>query len=51
MERVCRLPSDVVQQMVELAIQLLECPQDQARKNAAIFLAAAFVFRLSLIHI
>lgn len=48
MERVCALPSDVVQQVVELALQLLECPQDQARKNAALFFAAAFVFRAVL---
>ncbi|XVE53452.1 hypothetical protein DITRI_Ditri03aG0004200 [Diplodiscus trichospermus] len=48
MERVCALPSDVVYQVVELAIQLLECPQDQARKNAALFFAAAFVFRAVL---
>lgn len=48
MERVCALSSDVVYQVVELALQLLECPQDQARKNAAIFLAAAFVFRAIL---
>ncbi|KAL3587282.1 hypothetical protein D5086_014149 [Populus alba] len=45
MERVCALPSDVVHQVVELAIQLLECLQDQARKNAALFFGAAFVFR------
>ncbi|WOL03551.1 DDB1- and CUL4-associated factor [Canna indica] len=48
MERVCALPSNVVHQVVELALQLLECPQDQARKNAAIFFAAAFVFRAIL---
>ncbi|KAE8056460.1 hypothetical protein FH972_013233 [Carpinus fangiana] len=48
MERVCALPSDVVHLVVELAIQLLECPQDQARKNAALFFAAAFVFRAVL---
>ena len=45
MERVCALPSNVVHQVVELALQLLECSQDQARKNAALFFAAAFVFR------
>ncbi|CAL1361805.1 unnamed protein product [Linum trigynum] len=45
MERVCALPSDVVYQVVELAIQLLECSQEQARKNAALFFGAAFVFR------
>ncbi|XP_044471701.1 DDB1- and CUL4-associated factor homolog 1-like [Mangifera indica] len=45
MERVCALPSNVVNQVVELAIYLLECPQDLARKNAALFFAAAFVFR------
>lgn len=46
MERVCALPSNVVHQIVELALQLQECPQDQqARKNAALFFAAAFVFR------
>ncbi|CAN1162552.1 DDB1- and CUL4-associated factor homolog 1 [Linum perenne] len=45
MERVCALPSKVVLQVVGLAIQLLECSQDQARKNAALFFGAAFVFR------
>lgn len=48
MERVCALPSEVVQHIVELALQLLECPQDQARKNAALFFNAAFVFRAVL---
>ncbi|KAJ7958685.1 DDB1- and CUL4-associated factor-like 1 [Quillaja saponaria] len=48
MERVCALPSDVVYHVVELALQLLECPQDQARKNAALFFSAAFVFRAVL---
>ncbi|XP_010525846.1 PREDICTED: DDB1- and CUL4-associated factor homolog 1-like isoform X1 [Tarenaya hassleriana] len=48
MERVCALPSDVIHQVVALAIQLLECSQDQARKNAALFFAAAFVFRAIL---
>ncbi|XP_068659133.1 DDB1- and CUL4-associated factor homolog 1-like [Aristolochia californica] len=48
MERVCALSSDVVYQIIELALQLLECPQDQARKNAAVFFAAAFVFRAVL---
>ncbi|CAI9784731.1 unnamed protein product [Fraxinus pennsylvanica] len=45
MERVCALPSNVVNQVVQLALQLFECPQDQARKNAALFFASAFVFR------
>ncbi|KAL1552625.1 DDB1- and CUL4-associated factor 1-like [Salvia divinorum] len=46
MERVCALPSNVISQIVELALQLIEYPQDhQARKNAALFFAAAFVFR------
>ncbi|KZV31707.1 hypothetical protein F511_00511 [Dorcoceras hygrometricum] len=45
MERVCALPLNVVHQVVELALQLLECKQDQPRKNAALFFAAAFVFR------
>ncbi|KAF9608499.1 hypothetical protein IFM89_009865 [Coptis chinensis] len=48
MERVCALPTDVIHQVVELALQLLQCPQDQARKNAAIFFAAAFVFKAVL---
>ncbi|KGN60146.1 DDB1- and CUL4-associated factor homolog 1 [Cucumis sativus] len=48
MERVCALPPEVVYQVVELAIQLLECQQDQAIKNAALFFAAAFVFRAVL---
>ncbi|KAL1532324.1 DDB1- and CUL4-associated factor 1-like [Salvia divinorum] len=46
MERVCALPSNVITEIVELALQLLESPQDHAaRKNAALFFAAAFVFR------
>lgn len=48
MERVCALTSDNVQQVVELALKLLECSQELARKNAAIFLAGAFVFRATL---
>ncbi|CAA0831916.1 DDB1- and CUL4-associated factor homolog 1 [Striga hermonthica] len=46
MERVCALPSNTVHEVVEMALQLLACPLDhQARKNAALFFAAAFVFR------
>ena len=48
MERVCALPSDLIHQLVKLAIELLDCSQDQARKNAALFFAAAFVFRAIL---
>ncbi|XP_057422725.1 DDB1- and CUL4-associated factor homolog 1-like [Lotus japonicus] len=48
MERVCALSSDVIYRLVELALQLLECNQEQARKNAALFFAAAFVFRAVL---
>ncbi|KAK3141056.1 hypothetical protein QOZ80_4BG0329010 [Eleusine coracana subsp. coracana] len=48
MERVCALSSDTLDNVVELALQLLECPQDLARKSAAIFFAAAFVFKAVL---
>ncbi|KAG9131571.1 hypothetical protein Leryth_015130 [Lithospermum erythrorhizon] len=48
MERVCALQSNIVQQVAELALELLACPQDQARKNAALFFGAAFVFRAIL---
>lgn len=48
MEHVCALPSDVVHQVVELALQLLECPEDQAKKNSSIFFVGAFVFRAIL---
>ncbi|KAL8264063.1 hypothetical protein R6Q59_022193 [Mikania micrantha] len=48
MERVCALRSDVIHQLISLALQLLECSQDQARKNAALFFAASFVFRAVL---
>ncbi|KAL9313352.1 hypothetical protein ACSQ67_018804 [Phaseolus vulgaris] len=48
MERVCALPSQVVYHVVELALQLLDSNQDQARKNAALFFAASFVFRAVL---
>ncbi|KAK7283044.1 hypothetical protein RIF29_12270 [Crotalaria pallida] len=47
-ERVCALPSDVVYHVVELGLQLLECNQDQARKNAAVFFASSFFFRAIL---
>ncbi|KAJ0247438.1 DDB1- and CUL4-associated factor 1 [Hirschfeldia incana] len=48
MERVCALPSDLIHQVVKLAIELLDCSQDQARKNSALFFAATFVFRAIL---
>eukprot|EP01018_Ginkgo_biloba_P013118 Gb_32239 [translate_table: standard] len=48
MERVCALPLDVVHDAVELALQLLECSQDPARRHAALFFGAAFVFRAVL---
>ncbi|KAG2569982.1 hypothetical protein PVAP13_7NG416400 [Panicum virgatum] len=48
MERVCALSSDTLDSVVELALQLLKCPQDLARKSAAIFFAAAFVFKAVL---
>ncbi|KAI3919224.1 hypothetical protein MKW92_012792 [Papaver armeniacum] len=48
MEHVCALPSDVVHQVVELALQLLECPEDQAKKNSSVFFVGAFVFRAIL---
>jgi DDB1- and CUL4-associated factor 1 len=48
MERVCALSSDTLDNVVELALQILECPQDLARKSAAIFFAAAFVFKAVL---
>ncbi|KAL2611569.1 hypothetical protein R1flu_023261 [Riccia fluitans] len=48
MERVCALPVPVVQDVVALGLQLLACPQDQARKNAALFFGSAFVFRAIL---
>ncbi|VFQ86507.1 unnamed protein product [Cuscuta campestris] len=48
MERVCALPLNIVLQLVELALQLLECSNDQSKKNAALFFAATFVFRAIL---
>jgi HIV-1 Vpr-binding protein len=47
MERVCAL-SDTLNNVVQLAHQLLECPQHSARKNTAIFFAVAFVFEAIL---
>ncbi|KAG0453477.1 hypothetical protein HPP92_024781 [Vanilla planifolia] len=46
MERVCA--SDYVSQVVALTLKLLECSQEIARKNAAIFFSGAFVFRAIL---
>ncbi|KAL9676092.1 hypothetical protein QQ045_004305 [Rhodiola kirilowii] len=48
MERVCALPSEIIHQVVELGLQVLECPNDQARINAASFFNDAFVFRAVL---
>eukprot|EP00249_Psilotum_nudum_P024940 c29327_g1_i1 orf=3-182(-) len=45
MERDCTLPSDIVNEVVALALHLLECTQDFAKRNAASFFGAAFVFR------
>ncbi|XP_047325484.1 DDB1- and CUL4-associated factor homolog 1 [Impatiens glandulifera] len=48
MERLCALPTDIVQLVVALVLELLHCPQDQARKNAALTFSNAFVFRAVL---
>ncbi|XP_057873117.2 DDB1- and CUL4-associated factor homolog 1 isoform X2 [Cryptomeria japonica] len=48
MERVCALPLDIVHTVVQLALQLLDCSQDHARKHAALFFGASFVFRAVL---
>lgn len=48
MERVCTLPPSVVQEIVALGLHLLGCPQDPARRNAALFFGSAFVFRAIL---
>lgn len=48
MERVCTLPASVVQDVVALALHLLGCSQDPARRNAALFFGASFVFRAIL---
>lgn len=48
MERVCNLPAPVVQDVVALPLYLLSCPQDPARRNAALFFGASFVFRAIL---
>jgi DDB1- and CUL4-associated factor 1 len=48
MERVCALSSDTLDNVVELALQILERPQHLARKSAAIFFAVAFVFKAVL---
>ncbi|KAL8171430.1 hypothetical protein V2J09_023234 [Rumex salicifolius] len=48
MEHVCTLPSHIVHEVVQVGLLLLECSQDQARKNAALFFAAVFAFRAVL---
>lgn len=48
MERVCTAPVEVVNEVVSLALHLLECAPDPARRNAALFFGAAFVFRVIL---
>ncbi|MCO5586882.1 hypothetical protein L7F22_040827 [Adiantum nelumboides] len=48
MERVCTAPVDVVNELVGLALHLLEVAPDPARRNAALFFGAAFVFRAIL---
>ncbi|KAG8044044.1 hypothetical protein GUJ93_ZPchr0458g22551 [Zizania palustris] len=48
MERICALSPDTLNNVIELALQLLRSPQDSARKNVAIFFAAAFVFKAVL---
>jgi HIV-1 Vpr-binding protein len=48
MERVCTLPPSVVQEIVAVALFLLGCAQDPARRNAALFFGGSFVFRAIL---
>ncbi|KAI5077608.1 hypothetical protein GOP47_0007432 [Adiantum capillus-veneris] len=48
MERVCTAPVDAVNELVGLALHLLEFAPDPARRNAALFFGAAFVFRAIL---
>jgi HIV-1 Vpr-binding protein len=45
MERVCSLPGDEVSGCMELALTLIGCTHDPARKNAALFLGSALVFK------
>ncbi|XP_024528210.1 DDB1- and CUL4-associated factor homolog 1-like isoform X2 [Selaginella moellendorffii] len=45
MERVCALSPTVIHDLVALAFQLLECPKDTPRRNAALFFGSSFVFR------
>ncbi|BDA44800.1 probable DDB1- and CUL4-associated factor 1 at C-terminar half [Coccomyxa sp. Obi] len=44
-ERVCALPTEVVEELVERALSLLTCGYDPARKNVALFFGAALHFR------
>ncbi|XP_073274264.1 DDB1- and CUL4-associated factor homolog 1-like isoform X2 [Primulina huaijiensis] len=45
MESICTLPSNVVGQLVELALQLLECQHHPSRLIAAIFFNRCYAFR------
>ncbi|KAL9167803.1 hypothetical protein ABFS82_05G121600 [Erythranthe guttata] len=45
MEHVCDLPSNVIERVVELALELLECRDDLSSKNAGSFISSAFSFR------
>lgn len=45
MERVCSLTGDEVSGCVELALTLISCTHDPARKNAALFFGSALVFK------
>lgn len=48
MERVCAAPAEVVDEVVTLALHILECAPDPARRNAALFFGASFVFKAIL---
>ncbi len=45
MERVCQLPGNEVCSCMELALTLIGCTLDPARKNAALFFGSALVFK------
>ncbi|EYU29152.1 hypothetical protein MIMGU_mgv11b022321mg [Erythranthe guttata] len=45
MEHVCDLPSNVIETVVELALELLECRNDLSSQNAGLFISSAFSFR------
>lgn len=48
MERICSLPRDLIEELVQYVLWLLECSHDSSRCHATMFFCCSFAFRVVL---